>query len=357
MAKILMTGGAGFIGSSLARKLVPLGHDVAVVDSLTPQVHKQGLVPGRLPPEVKLFPADIVPRENWQAILSVFRPEVLVHLAAETGTAQSLSSVEHHSRTNVVGTGVMLDALLRLDMVPAHIVLASSRAVYGEGKWSAGDRSFYPGPRTGKQLEAGQWDPEPPADSEGATVRPLPSLAGSVAARPTNIYGATKLAQENLCMAWGASLGCPVSVLRLQNVYGPGQAMDNPHTGLVTLFATVATDLGVIDVYEDGDVMRDFVFIDDVTDALGAAIQKPPAEFRLVDIGLGKSTRISELAALVASMSNAPQPRISGRYRLGDVRAAFCRIDSAADELGYVPQWDLERGLRVLLEWVKDSRS
>lgn len=353
MANILVTGGAGFIGCALSARLLEAGHEVAVIDSLNPQVHKKGKPP-RLPKDVLLLPGDVTHSGNWFTSLRLFRPEVIVHLAAETGTAQSLNSVSLHSRVNVVGTGEMLDALLAYDCVPHHIVLASSRAVYGEGRWEAEGQMFYPGPRTGRSLDAGIWDPELPKELAGSAAKPIRSSALTTEARPTNIYGATKLAQENLLVAWTAALGCSCSILRLQNVYGPGQALDNPHTGLVTLFARVASEGGVIDVYEDGKILRDFVYVDDAVGSLAATIEKPPNILRLVDVGQGKETSIHALAEMIASLTGAPQPKVSGRFRLGDVRAAFCDISIASSELDYAPAWTLEQGLPALLDWISE---
>lgn len=351
MANILVTGGAGFIGCALTSALLEAGHELAVIDSLSPQVHKKGK-PSRLPKDLLFLPGDVTHAENWFTSLRLFRPEVVVHLAAETGTAQSLSSVSLHSRVNVGGTGEMLDALLAQDCVPDHIVLASSRAVYGEGRWQAAGETFYPGPRIARSLEAGIWDPELPKELAGFVAEPMRSSALITEARPTNVYGATKLAQENLLIAWCSALGCSCSILRFQNVYGPGQAPANPHTGLVTLFASIANDKGVIDVYEDGRMLRDFVYLDDAVNALAATIERSPSSIRLSDIGDGTETSILELAEMIAAITGAPRPKISGRYRPGDVRAAFCDISPARADLGYSPAWTLERGLKALLEWI-----
>ena len=353
MASVLITGGAGFIGSRLAGRLLDLGHDVAVVDSLHPQVHAGRGRPAELPPAAALLTGDVTSEACWSAVLKLTDPEVVVHLAAETGTGQSLTEATRHGSVNVVGTTQMLDALLRAESIPAHLVLASSRAVYGEGRWMGEDGTdFYPGCRRHEDLAAARWDPPSPT---GVPARPLPSRADATSPRPTNIYAATKLAQEHICGAWAAAMGTKLSVLRLQNVYGPGQSLANSYTGVVTLFARQATAGEAIDVYEDGDIVRDFVYVEDVVAAFAAAVGAPPATSRTVDIGSGRASTIAEVAGLMADMAGAPSPVVSGRFRDGDVRAAWCSLDGAARELAYAPATSLEDGLAELLAWVKSS--
>jgi dTDP-L-rhamnose 4-epimerase len=277
----------------------------------------------------------------------LFRPSQIVHLAAETGTAQSLSQATRHGAVNVVGTTQLLDALSRSALVPDQFILASSRAVYGEGAWRSGDDIFYPPPRSHAQLLAGQWDPDSPT---GAPVAPVASSADRTQARPTNIYAATKLAQEHVMAAWAAAHDTDLSVLRLQNVYGPGQSLTNSYTGIVALFARLAREQRPIEIYEDGRIVRDFVFIDDVVSALFAAVESPAT--RHLDIGSGMPTTIHELGRRIASMCDAPEPTVVTKFRDGDVRAASCTTESAEDQLDWHPLWTLEDGLHALLEWI-----
>lgn len=345
---VLITGGAGFIGSALARRLVEAGHDVAVMDVLHPQVHRSGCVI-ELPPAVRLFTGDVTHAPDWDAVLRLFEPAQIVHLAAETGTAQSLSEATRHGSVNVVGTTQLVDALSRAGYVPEHLVLASSRAVYGEGAWDSGAGIVYPPPRTHAQLAAGKWDPSGP---DGVALLPLASAAGRTEPRPTNIYASTKLAQEHILAAWVAAHDTRLSVLRLQNVFGPGQSLTNSYTGIVALFARLSRQRQALEVYEDGRILRDFVYIDDVVEALCAALRRPPANARWFDIGSGVSTTIHELAATAARLCDAPDPVVVGKFRDGDVRAARCDISAAADGLGWHPRWGLEDGLLALLDWI-----
>ena len=345
---VLITGGAGFIGSALARRLVDAGSDVAVMDILHPQVHADG-APIDLPSSVRLFTGDVTHAPDCDAVLRLFKPSQIVHLAAETGTAQSLSEATRHGLVNVVGTTQLLDALNRSGYVPDQLVLASSRAVYGEGAWQSGKQVFYPPPRSHAQLAAGIWDPQGPT---GDAAVPLPSSVVRTEARPTNIYAATKLAQEHILASWTAAFDTKLSVLRLQNVYGPGQSLTNSYTGIVALFARLAREKQPLEVYEDGRIMRDFVYIDDVIDALFSAIEGPAAQSRCVDIGSGVPTTIHELAQQLAAICDAPEPVVVGKFRDGDVRAARCDIEAATTELGWRPKWTLEKGARALLDWI-----
>lgn len=321
------------------------------MDILHPQVHGSGGALD-LPSSVRLFTGDVTHAPDWDAVLRLFRPSQIVHLAAETGTAQSLSQATRHGSVNVVGTTQLLDALSRAGLVPDQFVLASSRAVYGEGAWQSGTQTFYPPPRSHAQLAAGIWDPPGPT---GEPAVPLPNCVGRTEPRPTSIYGATKLAQEHLLTAWAAAHDARLSVLRLQNVYGPGQSLTNPYTGVVPFFARLSREGSASEVYEDGRIVRDLVYIDDVIDVLFAAIEAPATEPRCLDIGSGVGTTIHELAQKIAARFDAPEPIVVGKFRDGDIRAASCDIEPANNELGWRPKWALDDGLHALLEWIGEQ--
>ncbi|PYY48279.1 NAD(P)-dependent oxidoreductase [Curtobacterium sp. MCBD17_023] len=344
---VLVTGGAGFIGCALSRLLAPASARWVAVDSLHPQVHADRRRPAALHPGAEFVVADVTASETWDTLLPELRPDVVVHLAAETGTAQSLDAATRHADVNVCGTTVMLDALGRHGTLPSRIVLASSRAVYGEGDWRERDtdRIVQPGQRTHDQLEAGVWD-HPGAVS-------VPSDARRTVPAPTSVYGATKLAQEHVLGAWCGAREVGLSVLRLQNVYGPGQSLTNPYTGIVSLFSQLARRGESIPVYEDGAIVRDFVHIDDVARALAAAVTGgPEVEGTPIDIGSGVGTTIRDLATRIADFHGAPAPRVTGAYRDGDVRAASCMITAAAERLGWTPAWSVEDGVADLQAWI-----
>lgn len=345
---VLVTGGAGFIGCELSARLVAEGHRVVVVDVLHPQVHRHKGRPARLPEAAILYPLDVTCGAAWQALLSLEDPDWIVHLAAETGTGQSLTEASRHALVNVVGTARMIDALYACSLMPEHILLASSRAVYGEGLWQAGDIIFAPSPRRHKDLEAQRWDPVAPTGA--SELVPLPHRAGTTPVGPTSVYGATKFAQEGMLASWTAAMGSSLSILRLQNVYGPGQSPSNAYTGIVTLFVQQALRGDTLEIFEDGQILRDFVFIDDVIEAMTAALHHPPATSQIFDVGSGQSTTIEQLAALTARLLDAPTPRITGRFRDGDVRAASADVTEMQRVLDLLPQTDLEHGLKALID-------
>lgn len=351
LGSVLVTGGAGFIGSSLARELSTVADRWVVLDNLHPQVHPEGSHP-YLPQDVELVRADVTDAAAVDQVVDEVRPDLLIHLAAETGTAQSLGESTRHGLVNVVGTTTVLDALTKSKHVPCHVVLTSSRAVYGEGQWRREDGStFYPGLRTHAQLAAANWDHDGVA---------LPHEAGTTMPSPVSIYGATKLAQEHLLSSWTGSHDTALSVLRLQNVYGPLQSLSNPYTGIVSFFSQRAREGVSIPLYEDGDITRDFVFIDDVISALRVAIEQPPAEaqgrFRLADVGSGRSTTIRELAETISAHHGAPDPHVTAQFRDGDVRHASS-APSALAALGWAPQWSLSSGVSELQDWIESQRA
>jgi dTDP-L-rhamnose 4-epimerase len=354
--KVLITGGAGFIGCALGRRLCDAsdpGFEVYAMDNLHPQVHASPGRPLDLDGRIHLLPVDVTSRGGWDVTLKLVRPDLVVHLAAETGTGQSLMAATRHGLVNVVGTTRMLDAMGRHDIRPQQLLLSSSRAVYGEGAWAPdgapGSPIVLPPIRAHEDLARGRWEPWAPA---GARLTPQPHAASRTPARPANVYAATKLAQENLCSAWAAATGTALSVLRLQNVYGPGQSLTNSYTGIVTLFARIAAEKGQIEVYEDGEIVRDFVYIDDVVAAFLKAIELTPAAPRLLDIGSGEPLTVLALARLIAEMHGAPAPIVTAAFRDGDVRAAFADIQEAEAELGWHPRQPLVAGLQSLFRHI-----
>ena len=346
---VLVTGGAGFIGCAISSGLVDRFDRVVVLDNMHPQIHASPNRPAELADNAELIVGDVTIRGDWDELLADVTPDVVIHLAAETGTGQSLEESTRHASVNVVGTSQMLDALNRHDKRPRRIVLTSSRAVYGEGAWertATGD-VIYPGQRSLEILERAEWD------FPGAT--PTAMRAGSVFPAPVSVYGATKLAQEQLIEVWSKSYGIEAVVLRLQNVYGPGQSLINPYTGIMSLFCRLAKEGVSIPLYEDGEVRRDFVLIDDVASALikattaGEGLRKP------VDIGAGEIQTIRTAAELIAAYYDAPAPHVTGQYRHGDVRHAWADISAAQRELDWQPAFSLAEGIQRLASWIDDQ--
>lgn len=345
LGHVLVTGGAGFIGCALSQLLADQAQSWTVLDNLHPQVHPSGLRPEALHPRAVLHQADVTVAESFDG-LGELRPDVVIHLAAETGTGQSLTEASRHGLVNVVGTTQLTDWLSRCDHRPGHLVLASSRAVYGEGLWKDADgNGWYPGQRSHAMLERGEWD--------------FPSSVASAARadhtepRPTSVYGATKLAQEHILAAWCLAQGVPLSVFRLQNVFGPGQSLTNTYTGIVTLFSRLAKSGESIPLYEDGAIVRDFVLIDDVASALAAGVQQPPTDgVRTLDVGTGVATTIATLAQTVADYHGAPSPHVNGKFRDGDVRYALADVSRTRESLDWEPRFDLREGIERLQVWI-----
>lgn len=349
MRQTLITGGAGFIGCLLAERLLADGQEVIVFDNLHPQVHTERGVPPRLPKGARLVLGDVCSSDNWRSLLQTCRPDTVVHLAAETGTGQSLTSSLRHASVNVVGTSAMLDAFTATKHVPERMLLSSSRAVYGDGAWvdSKGQR-FYPLGRTHQDLEAKLWDCR---GSDGVAGKPAANDARDTHPNPISIYGATKLTQEHMLAAWSRAFGSKLTVLRLQNVYGAGQAVGNPYTGVLTFFARQVKAKQPIDVYEDGQIIRDFVHVDDVVSAMHLALKANQHHDTAIDIGCGQASTIAEVATLMSKVSGVPS-RVSGKFRDGDVRSAWASIDQAKARLGYSAKVPLEVGLKALIDSV-----
>ncbi|KSW29274.1 NAD(P)-dependent oxidoreductase [Cellulomonas sp. B6] len=342
---VLVTGGAGFIGCAMSAALVARYQRVVALDSLHPQVHPSRSRPAALASGVELRRGDVTEEAAWDELLRDVRPDVVVHLAAETGTGQSLTEATRHASVNVVGTTRMLDALVRHDALPRRVVLASSRAVYGEGVWRRADGTlFHPAQRTAATLGEGRWDFP---DAEPTAMR-----ADRVAPAPVSVYGATKLAQEHVLRSWARAVGVLPVVLRLQNVYGPGQSLANPYTGIVSLFCRLADAGRSIPLYEDGEVRRDFVLVDDVARALVAATTAPDPGDDAVDIGSGEHQTVGRVARLVAQRYGAPAPHVTGQFREGDVRHAWADAEVASRVLGWRAEHDLETGVGRLVDWI-----
>ncbi|MGV3621466.1 MAG: NAD-dependent epimerase/dehydratase family protein [Archangium sp.] len=349
MKQVLITGGAGFIGCLLAERLLASGHEVIVFDNLHPQVHTERGIPSRLPKGVRFVLGDVCSADNWRSLLQTCAPDTVVHLAAETGTGQSLTASNRHASVNVVGTSQMLDAFSAHKLMPQRMLLSSSRAVYGDGAWlDAKSERFYPRGRTRADLEAKQWECRGP---DGAPARPAANDSRDTFPNPISVYGATKLAQEHMLSAWCRAFGTSLATLRLQNVYGAGQAVGNPYTGVLTFFARQVKSKQPIDVYEDGEIIRDFVHVDDVVSAMVLALQAPSIDEQPIDIGCGQRTTIAEVAALMSKASGV-EFRISGKFRDGDVRSAWANIDQARHRLGYEARVPLAEGLRKLIDAV-----
>jgi dTDP-L-rhamnose 4-epimerase len=341
--RVLVTGGAGFIGRRLVDRLVADGHSVVVLDSLVPQVH------GESRPAV---PAETIWADvrDLDALRTAMRGvDVVHHLAAETGVGQSQYEIARYVGVNTFGTSAVLQSAIEAGA--RQVVIASSRAVYGEGRHRCPrcHAVLSSARRTVEAMDAGLFDLRCPTCGTVAVPEPTPE-EGSLA--PTSIYGVTKVQQEELALAVAASHDLGVTVLRLFNVFGPGQSLKNPYVGVLGTFFRRIRSHRPVELYEDGRMLRDFVFVDDVVEVFRAATGGEGALGRTWNVGTGEAVTLEEMArALGRALDDEPELEVSGRYRLGDVRHAVADVSRLAEECGAVPSTPLEKGLRAFVEW------
>lgn len=346
--RIAITGGLGFIGMALARRLVEAGNHVLLIDNLSPQIH--GAVPTLAPiKDVAVERLDVREAHDFPEKLDGL--DIVYHLAAETGTAQSMYQIRGYVGVNEMGTASLVEALAKTGKRPARIILASSRSVYGEGAYidpAAPDRLVQPQPRLPEQLAAHEWELRSEAGAElqaVATPETLPFAPGSV-------YAATKASQELLLRAAAPALGIKPVIFRFQNVFGEGQSLRNPYTGIISIFFNRARQGLPIPIYEDGLESRDFVHIDDIVDGLVAAMTAELPDGATMNLGAGVATSVNELvrSLLDAAKLNVPV-EITAQYRVGDIRHCFADISEAKRLIGFVPKVDLGDGLHRFCNW------
>jgi dTDP-L-rhamnose 4-epimerase len=342
--RILITGGAGFIGSHLADELLRAGYDVRALDVLVEQVHGDQQRPDYLDADVELIPGDVrnaeLVRGGLEGVDAVF------HLAARVGVAQSMYEQSEYAAANTLGTTVLLDALLEHPV--RKLIVASSMSIYGEGVYEPAPATE----RTREQLERGEWDPRGPGGEE---LHPVPTPE-TKQPELASVYALTKYDQEQLCLLYGASYGVPVVALRLFNVYGPRQALSNPYTGVLAIFAARLLNERPPVVYEDGDQRRDFVNVTDAARAFRLALESDGADGRAVNVGSGRPTSILEIAHTLARLLEKDiEPELPGTFRAGDIRHCFADVSLAREALGFEAEVALENGLAELAEWLRSQ--
>jgi dTDP-L-rhamnose 4-epimerase len=344
---VLITGGAGFIGRFVSRELLQRGNMVRVLDALIPQVHSSGERPADLPSEVDFIQADI---RDGDAVAQALRGvDSVVHLAAEVGVGQSMYEVERYTSVNDVGTAVLFERLI--DNPVRRVVTASSMSIYGEGLYRDADGTLVENAERGTVRDGQKvWDP---LDAQGRPLAPVPTPEWK---RPSlaSIYALNKYVQERTTHIMGAPYGIESVCLRLFNVYGPGQALSNPYTGVLAIFASRLLNGQQPMIFEDGEQRRDFVHVTDVARAFADALVLPGATGHTFNIGSGDDRSVSEVAqALARAMGkNDIAPEIVGKARTGDIRHCFCDTALAAEKLGFEARQDFEEGLAELAEWV-----
>lgn len=356
--KILISGGAGFIGSNLALYLIEKGYEVTVLDNLSEQIH--GTDPGTTSPlfisirdKVNFIKGTVTSADDWNK--AIHDNEVIVHLAAETGTGQSMYQIKKYTDVNIGGTALMLDILANNKNSVTKVVVASSRAIYGEGKYLSKELgAVYPEHRLAKEMDTGNFEVTYPGTTESLQ---LVATDEESKIHPTSVYGITKQNQEQMVMTVCPSIGIAPVAFRYQNVYGPGQSLSNPYTGILSIFSTLIKNNKPINIFEDGKESRDFVYIDDVVKATCMGIEKEEANGQVFNVGTGKAIPVLEVANVLVKYYGAGVPlRVSGNYRLGDIRHNYADTTKIENLLSFKPEYDFETGLKRFTDWVNSQQ-
>jgi len=347
--RILITGGAGFIGSHLADDLLDRGYLVRALDNLSPQVHGPDAErPDYLNPDVELVVGDVRdPDAVRRALVGV---DAVYHLAAAVGVGQSMYEVAHYTDVNNLGTAVLLEALIARPV--ERLVVASSMSLYGEGLYRGGDGEVHAGvARTLEQLKRAEWEVR---DAEGEVLTPVPTPEWK-APSLSSVYALSKFDQERMCLLIGRAYGIPTVALRFFNVYGTRQALSNPYTGVLAIFASRLLNDNPPAIFEDGLQRRDFVSVYDVAQACRLALEVPGASDGVFNVGSGRDFTVREIGERMAAVlgKEEVEPEITGKYRVGDIRHCFADISLAREVLGYEPRVSLEDGLVELAEWLE----
>ena len=347
--KILITGGCGFIGQWLVKKLTEDDHEMVVLDNLSPQIH--GDTPDKFAftnkfPNVKFVFDDVRNVKILDSLLS--EVEAVVHLAAETGTGQSMYQIRHYYDVNVLATAELFEAIGTKHKQVKKIILASSRSVYGEGAYRCNGQMLTPAPRSQSQLQAGKWESVGP-NGEALELIATPEHAVK---KPASIYAATKLAIEQLGQVFADSYEKQVISLRFQNVYGEGQSLNNPYTGIMSIFSNQMRQNIVVNVFEDGLESRDFIHASDVALAIDKSLNYTAPRYQALNIGSGVNTSVLDLAKnLKEILKSQSDINITGSYRLGDIRHNYADTSAASEILGFDPKINLKAGLVRFCNW------
>lgn len=350
---VLITGGAGFIGSNLALTLVDLGHNVTVLDNLSPQIHGENpeLSPlyCSIKDKVKFILGTVESRQSWvDALIDI---DTVVHLAAETGTGQSMYQIKRYSDVNIGGSAILLDLLANETHNISKLVIASSRSIYGEGKYLCSEHgAVYPTARTDTDMSSRDFNVKCPMCS-----RDVELLATDEESKihPSSIYGVTKQVQEQMFLITGNSLGIDTVALRFQNVYGAGQSLSNPYTGILSIFSTRIKNGNEINIFEDGLESRDFVYIDDVVDSICLAISSNEAAGKAYNVGSGVCTDVLTVAQTLKDIYQSDSNiQISGNYRVGDIRHNYADLGKVKSDLGFEPKVSFAQGMKKFTDWV-----
>ncbi|NSB12957.1 SDR family NAD(P)-dependent oxidoreductase [Clostridium beijerinckii] len=352
---ILLTGGAGFIGTYICEKLYKKGYNIIVYDNLSEQVHgDNAIIPECIKDKVEFIKGDIRDRENLKK--AVQKSDKIIHLVAETGVGQSMYDIQRYTDVTIQGTSILWDIIVNDKNKVKKVVLASSRAVYGEGKYNCKScGNIFPESRNKRDLENNIWDISCPNCNQKLTVVATDEKSKL---NPTSIYAISKKTQEEICIIAGKSTNIPVSIVRYQNVYGPRQSLNNPYTGILSIFTSRLKNNRPISVYEDGCESRDFVYVEDVADGTILALEEDEANFEIFNIANGENTTVLRIANILTKLINPTlNPIITGKYRVGDIRHCYADISKAKNILGYYPRFTVDEGIKLFLEWALKEES
>jgi dTDP-L-rhamnose 4-epimerase len=347
--KVLITGGAGFIGSHLADELLRAGHEVRALDNLSPQVHGlSGKRPEYLDDEVELVVGDVRnPDDVRRALEGV---DAVYHYAASVGVGQSMYEIAGYTEVNNMGTAILLQELTQRPV--ARLVVASSMSIYGEGLYRSGNGVLEGTERPLAQLKQAHWELR---GEDGDVLEPIPTHEGKTP-NLASVYALSKYDQERMCLMIGRAYGIPTVALRFFNVFGTRQALSNPYTGVLAIFASRFLNDKPPLIFEDGLQQRDFVSVQDVAQASRLALERDEAVGQALNIGSGRRYTVLQVAELMAEELGKGIPsEVTGKYRVGDIRHCFADISLARQALGYAPQVALEDGLGELAEWVRSQ--
>lgn len=355
MKRILVSGGAGFIGSHLVDALVGEGHTVRVMDALVPQVHGvDAQIPRHIPDGVEFVRRDVTDPDAWRQVLQDV--DVVFHEAAEVGVGQSMYEIVRYVKANTMGTAILLELLSSGEYPIEKLIVASSMSIYGEGAYECANCGrVFPQLRAEEQLTQRDWEMRCPSCRE--TVAPRPT-GEEKPLFPTSIYAISKRDQEEMCLTVGRAYGIPTVALRYFNVYGPRQALSNPYTGVAAIFSSRLLNGNPPLIFEDGLQSRDFVHVSDIVQANLLAMRNGDADYEVFNIGTGRSLTILDVAqALSEALGVDVEPEIAGRFRAGDIRHCFADISKAERVLGYRPRVAFEDGISDLVNWVREQES
>lgn len=343
---VLVTGGAGFIGSHIVDKLVERDHFVRIFDNLEPQVHKG--IPSYLNKKSEFIRGDI--RDSRQLESAVRDIDVIFHEAAMVGVGQSMYQIEKYVDVNTYGTAKLLDFLVNKEHNVKKLIVASSMSIYGEGTHLCDNCGIvYPSLRSEKQLKGEDWIAKCPAC--GKDVKPVPTKE-TKPLQPTSIYAISKKDQEEMSLAIGRAYGIPTVALRYFNAFGPRQALSNPYTGVCAIFSARIKNNNPPVIFEDGLQSRDFLSVHDIAEANILAMKSSNADNEVFNVGSGRPTSILDIALTLAKLYNKNiHPEIVGKYRAGDIRHCFADISKIKDKLGFEPKVSFEDGMRELTAW------